>query len=201
MRMRCTILLIALALVSVSGQQRSELDEVAALAGEPRQLARRVSRVLAAPDDLENGSPFANAPQRRLVIVADDERAGPGDARGDQVVQDTGAARTTRPMARQRPVAGPCERCHARATASVSTGGGFFDHPEAPESRYAWRWVTYQAPDLVLQLRGGDVLTRGDGPGIAVLGACPPAFRRSARCPRSLRWFARPMDRPCWSRS
>jgi rhamnogalacturonyl hydrolase YesR len=41
---------------------------------------------------------------------------------------------------------------------------GFFNHPDAPESRYVWRWVAYQAPDLVLQLRGGDSLTRGDGP-------------------------------------
>ena len=63
---------------------------------------------------------------------------------------------------------------------------GFFDHPEEPESRYAWRWVTYQAPDVVLQLRGGDSLTRGDGPanslsaalagGGADVGAVPTVF-------------------------
>ena len=63
---------------------------------------------------------------------------------------------------------------------------GFFDHPEEPESRYAWRWVTYQAPDLVLQLRGGDSLTRGDGPanslsaalagGGSEVGAVPTVF-------------------------
>jgi rhamnogalacturonyl hydrolase YesR len=41
---------------------------------------------------------------------------------------------------------------------------GFFDHPEQPESRYAWRWVAYQSPDVVLELRGGDVLSRGSAP-------------------------------------
>ena len=41
---------------------------------------------------------------------------------------------------------------------------GFFDHPEQPESRYLWRWVAYQAPDVVLQIRGGDVLSRSSPP-------------------------------------
>ena len=36
---------------------------------------------------------------------------------------------------------------------------GFFDHPDQPESRYLWRWVAYQAPDVLLQIRGGDVLS------------------------------------------
>ena len=41
---------------------------------------------------------------------------------------------------------------------------GFFDHPEQPESRYLWRWVAYQAPDVLLQIRGGDVLTKSTAP-------------------------------------
>ena len=32
---------------------------------------------------------------------------------------------------------------------------GFFDHSARPESRYLWRWVTYQAPDLVVEFRVG----------------------------------------------
>jgi unsaturated rhamnogalacturonyl hydrolase len=31
---------------------------------------------------------------------------------------------------------------------------GFYEDPEQPESRYVWRWVTYQAPDLVIEIRG-----------------------------------------------
>ena len=43
---------------------------------------------------------------------------------------------------------------------------GFFDHPERPESRYVWRWVAYQAPDLVVEVRAGDEwsVRAGDGP-------------------------------------
>ena len=33
--------------------------------------------------------------------------------------------------------------------------GGFFDHPQHPEKRYLWRWVCFQAPDLVVELRCG----------------------------------------------
>ncbi|MBM63888.1 MAG: hypothetical protein CL484_13155 [Acidobacteria bacterium] len=32
---------------------------------------------------------------------------------------------------------------------------GFFDHAERPEVRYLWRWITYQAPDLVVVFRSG----------------------------------------------
>jgi rhamnogalacturonyl hydrolase YesR len=48
---------------------------------------------------------------------------------------------------------------------------GFFDHPDQPESRYLWRWVTYQAPDLVLQVRGGDVLSRSTPPAKSLASA------------------------------
>lgn len=30
--------------------------------------------------------------------------------------------------------------------------GNYFFDPEVPESRYIWRWVSYQAPDLVIEL-------------------------------------------------
>jgi hypothetical protein len=41
---------------------------------------------------------------------------------------------------------------------------GFFDHPDQPESRYVWRWATYQAPDFLLEIRGGDALARSSPP-------------------------------------
>ena len=37
--------------------------------------------------------------------------------------------------------------------------GKFFYDPEDPEKRYLWRWVCFQAPDLVLELQSGDSLT------------------------------------------
>ena len=34
--------------------------------------------------------------------------------------------------------------------------GNYFFDPEIPESRYIWRWVSYQAPDLVIELSLGE---------------------------------------------
>ena len=34
--------------------------------------------------------------------------------------------------------------------------GNYFFDPEIPESRYIWRWVSYQAPDLVIELSFGE---------------------------------------------
>ena len=34
--------------------------------------------------------------------------------------------------------------------------GNYFFDPEIPESRYLWRWVSYQAPDLVIELSLGE---------------------------------------------
>ncbi len=36
--------------------------------------------------------------------------------------------------------------------------GKFYYDPEDPEKRYLWRWVCFQAPDLVLELRAGTSL-------------------------------------------
>src|SRR5262249_21727186 len=53
------------------------------------------------------------------------------------------------------PLAGPDRRSAARAL-QFPPEKGFFDDAEQPESRYVWRWVNYQAPDLVIEIRGGD---------------------------------------------
>ena len=34
--------------------------------------------------------------------------------------------------------------------------GNYFFDPEIPESRYTWRWVSYQAPDLLIELSLGE---------------------------------------------
>ena len=33
---------------------------------------------------------------------------------------------------------------------------GFFDHQSDPVARYLWRWIGYLAPDLIVEIRGGD---------------------------------------------
>ena len=33
--------------------------------------------------------------------------------------------------------------------------GGYFDHAQDPETRYMWRWICFQGPDLVLEVRAG----------------------------------------------
>ncbi len=39
---------------------------------------------------------------------------------------------------------------------------GFYEDAEQPESRYLWRWVAYQAPDLVIEIRAD--AASGDSP-------------------------------------
>jgi unsaturated rhamnogalacturonyl hydrolase len=34
--------------------------------------------------------------------------------------------------------------------------GGFFDDSENPEARYLWRWISFAAPDLLLEVEHGD---------------------------------------------
>ena len=55
--------------------------------------------------------------------------------------------------------------------------GGFFNHETALESRYLWRWVAFQAPDLVLEVRSGQTLSweiSGGAGGLALDGPLPP---------------------------
>jgi len=165
MRRHLTVLLITVTLASASGQPLSEPAAVAALAGEPRHVsAAGVTRSGGRLTTIENSSPFTGVPSRRLVIVADDERA----ARATLTAIRWFKTRAPRALRDRWSVSALLLAYANDATPAqhlqFPPESGYFDHLEAPESRYAWRWVTYQAPDLVLHLRGGDVLTRGDGP-------------------------------------
>ena len=65
----------------------------------------------------------------------------------------------------------PCaypEQCLTGSTASgralantpnFPPEGGFYNHETAPEPRYLWRWVAFQSPDLVLEVRSGQTLS------------------------------------------
>ena len=84
----------------------------------------------------------------------------------------------------------PCADPQRCSTVSPATGlaaggaqvfppeGGFYNHDASPESRYLWRWVAFQAPDLVLEVRSGQTLSwevsQGAGP-LRLDGPRPPS--------------------------
>ena len=152
---------------SSTSQQLSELERVAALAGEPRNLsAAGVTRTEQRIATIENDSPFdpsSNA-RRRLVVVADNDRAASATLAAIRWFK-TDAPRGLRDSWNVSAVllssasdATPAQQLE------FPPAKGFFDHPDQPESRYLWRWVAYQAPDVLLQVRGGDVLSRSSPP-------------------------------------
>ena len=154
------------------------LDAVAAVAGEPRI----VSGAGMTRDDvplltLENGAPFdASRPERRLVLVGGLD----GNADAARIVLDAvrwfktqaPEVERTRWLVSALPLALPGAGA-AAPPAAFPPVDGFFDHPERPESRYVWRWVAYQAPDLVVEVRAGDALRvrAGSGPDTGELPA------------------------------
>lgn len=165
------------------GELPAALDALAALGGEPRI----VSAAGTTRDDvplltLENGWPFdAARPERRLVIVGGLD----GGADAARIVLDavrwfkTGApdAERARWLVSALPLALPGADA-AGPPAAFPPAGGFFDDPDRPETRYVWRWVTYQAPDLVVEVRAGDRLRvrAGAGAGGAPAGSLAAAL-------------------------
>ena len=145
------------------GELPAALAALAALGGEPRIVsAAGTTRDDAPLLTLENGWPFdAARPERRLVIVGGLD----GDADAARIVLDavrwfkTGApdAERARWLVSALPLALPGADA-AGPPAAFPPAGGFFDDPDRPETRYVWRWVTYQAPDLVVEVRAGDRL-------------------------------------------
>jgi hypothetical protein len=143
----------------------AELKALASLPGEPAIVsAAGITRSEAPLLTIENRSAFDPAATRlRLVIVGGLD----GDPRGAQAVIDAvqwlkrGAPQRIRDrwIVSALPMADPDG--HARAKPfHFPPVKGFYEDPEQPESRYVWRWVTYQAPDLVIDMRadpsGGD---------------------------------------------
>lgn len=116
--------------------------------------------------------------RRRLVIV------GGLDARADSSASVTSflrwwfndaAARRARETWQVAAV--PCAlpaACPGGADASAAAAEfppekGFFDAPDRPESRYLWRWIAMQAPDLVIEVRAGSATAWRANPVAAAL--------------------------------
>ncbi len=137
----------------------AELKAIASLPGEPRSVsAAGVTRRETPLLTLENPSAFGPASTKlRLVIVGGLD----GDERGARAVVAAvrwlkrGAPADVRGRwtVSALPMADPDG--HARAKPfRFPPAKGFFDDPDQPESRYVWRWVMYQAPDLVVEIKG-----------------------------------------------
>ena len=150
-----------------AGDLRAALDALAAAGGEPRTVsAAGMTRDDVPLLTIENRSPFeASRPERRLVIVGGLD----GDAEAARIVLDALRWYKTEAPEPERarwlvsalPLALPAAGSGVGASATPATFppvDGFFDDPDRPESRYVWRWVTYQAPDLVVEVRAGDEL-------------------------------------------
>jgi unsaturated rhamnogalacturonyl hydrolase len=154
--------------------QLNELESVATLAGEPRHVsAAGVTRTGQRLITLENASPFelSQDARRRIVVVADNDRAARATLAAIRWYK-TAAPRNVRDQWAISAVLLSHENDATPAQQlEFPPAKGFFDHPEQPESRYLWRWVAYQAPDLVLQVRGGDVLSRSTPPARSLASA------------------------------
>jgi rhamnogalacturonyl hydrolase YesR len=177
------LLIIALGLFAAGDISPADVETIAALPGEPHLVsAAGVTRDETPLLTIENPGAFDRDPDaRRLVIV--------GGLDGDEVSGRAVLAavrwfKTAAPASVRRrwsvsalPLADPAGR--AAATPLVFPPlKGFFDDAQQPESRYVWRWVAYQAPDVVIEVRGAHApagtLTAAFGdPGAAGLGAVP----------------------------
>jgi unsaturated rhamnogalacturonyl hydrolase len=144
---------------TLTGPLDVDLKALASLAGEPSIVsAAGVTRGEAPLLTIENPSAFDPASTKlRLVIIGGLD----GDPRSAQAVIDAvrWMKRGAPPKVRDRwivsalPMADPDG--HARTKPfQFPPAKGFYEDPEQPESRYVWRWASYQAPDLVVEFLG-----------------------------------------------
>ena len=165
------------------------VGEVAALPGEPSSLTaagmtRSEERILTLED-----SSLLDSPKKRLVIV------GGLDGTSESARSVIAAIRwfkTVAPPALRRDwviAALPCafpSHCSADQASTVVTlpdvvfppKNGFYNDETAPEIRYVWRWVAFQAADLVLEVRSGprtDWELSKVAIGVRLKGSLPPA--------------------------
>ena len=141
---------------------RAALDAVAALPGEPRIVsAAGVTRDQTPLLTLENPSPFdPSRAERRLVLIGGLD--ADADAAARIVLDAVRWFKTEAPEEeRARWTVSALPMVHPSPDGRGRPGGfppadGFFDDPDRPEIRYVWRWVAYQAPDLVVEVRAGD---------------------------------------------
>ncbi len=156
----CTALLTLASPATAQEDLRASLDEVAALPGQPAIVsAGGITRDQTPLLTLENSTPFSeDAGRRRLVLV------GGLDGSAEIAVAVVEAVRwfkTEAPeAARQGWVLSAMPLVDVGGAGLDAAGpfppeDGYYDDADRPEAHYAWRWVTYQAPDVVLVVGSG----------------------------------------------
>lgn len=146
--------------VATARDLEPSVTQVAALPGEPSMVsAAGLTREDAPILTLENASAFdLTSNQRRIVLVGGLD----GRVESSRVVLDAvrwfktaaPAGDRSRWVVSALALANPAGRSPAQPFAFPPLKG-YFDDPEQPASRYVWRWVGYQAPDLVVEVRAG----------------------------------------------
>lgn len=167
-----------------------ELQAIAALPGEPSQRqAAGVTRQGLLLHTLESSVPL-DGPERRVVLIGGLD----GDQRSvDAVLAAARWFKTAAPAALRRRLSLavlPCgnpEGLRAgrpendtgqRADRGYPPADGFFLDPAAPERRYIWRWIPFQGPDRVIEVRA-------DRPGEAPTGRAPDSLIAALAAERS----------------
>ena len=168
----------------------SATQAVAALPGDPSIVAaagltRANERILTV-----EGTGGVQDPEKRLVVVGGLDGT-PESARA--VLEALRWFKRDAPAELRRAwtvTALPCARPQLCSTESLDAGrvsaeervfppeDGFYNHATSPESRYVWRWVAFQAPDLVLEVRSRGAISleiSGGGGALALDGPRPPA--------------------------
>ena len=140
------------------------LNEVAAVPGDPGIVsAAGTTRDGQRIRTIEHGAPFDPArSERRLVLVGGLD----GDSVSASIVLDavhwfkSEASDRTRSawLVSALPLAAPSSDASLLSADTFPPADGYFDHPDRPDTRYVWRWVSYQAPDLMVEVRAGDGL-------------------------------------------
>jgi unsaturated rhamnogalacturonyl hydrolase len=145
---------------------------VAALPGEPGMVsAAGITRTESPLLTIENAAAFNPASSRLRLVIVGGLDGDPRDA--DAVLAAAKWIKSEAPaLIRDRwivsalPMADPDG--HARAKAfQFPPDKGFYENTEQPESRYVWRWTAYQAPDLIVDIRGD--AAAADAPGSLTL--------------------------------
>lgn len=139
---------------------KAEIEAVAALPGEPRVVsAAGMTRSGIPLITIENPAAFDQpGTDRRLVIVAGLDGNPDGARIALDAVRWFKTAAPDNHRARWAVSVLPLAQPGADAAPEMPPTDGFFNDPEQPDTRYLWRWVTYQAPDLVVEVRAGDSL-------------------------------------------
>ena len=199
LRLLLTVLALAASIAPASGATRSfepDINGIAALRGEPRLVsAAGTTRADTPLLTIENPSAFdPDGARLRVVFVGgldgDDRSARAVIAAVRWFKAAAPAAIRARWNASALPLADPDHHAASRPFV-FPPDAGFFDDKEQPESRYIWRWVVYQAPDLVIDVRSDDAasdslkdaLSAEDASG---LGAVPVTVVRSRDLLRAL---------------